>query len=95
MTDAYGDPVLARRLQRCLKQPHPVAAVAGVAAAGSVVASLGADLHADHEIGSISKDITGLLYAEALDRGEVHRTTTLGESHPLGAVPPRTSPLNP
>ena len=39
---------------------------------------------ADFEIGSISKGITGLLYADACARGEIGPDTTLGELLPLG-----------
>ena len=40
---------------------------------------LGADVGADYEIGSVSKALTGLLYQDAVDRGEVAPHTTLGE----------------
>ncbi|AXB42155.1 hypothetical protein [Amycolatopsis albispora] len=40
---------------------------------------MGAGLDADFEIGSVSKGITGLLYADSLERGEVTPSTTLGE----------------
>ena len=39
---------------------------------------------ADFEIGSISKGITGLLYADACERGEISPATPLGELLPLG-----------
>ena len=45
----------------------------------STRAALGAELTDDFEIGSISKAVTGLLYADALARGEVTRTSTLGQ----------------
>lgn len=51
------------------------------------VASRGSSLDADFEIASISKGITGLLYADALDRGEISPDTTLGELLPLGDAP--------
>ena len=38
----------------------------------------------DFEIGSISKGITGLLYADACGRGEISPATPLGELLPLG-----------
>ncbi|MDQ1057290.1 CubicO group peptidase (beta-lactamase class C family) [Arthrobacter globiformis] len=38
--------------------------------------SHGASLAADFEIGSVSKGITGLLYADALSRGELGPDTT-------------------
>lgn len=42
----------------------------------------------DFEIGSISKGVTGLLYVDAIERGEVSRSTRLGELLPLtgGAI---------
>lgn len=39
---------------------------------------------ADFEIGSISKGVTGLLYADACERGEISPDTLLGELLPLG-----------
>ena len=61
---------------------------AATVAPGEVrVASIGAARGADFEIGSISKGVTGLLYADALDRGEITPTTTLGDVLPLDGVP--------
>ena len=51
------------------------------------MASHGASLAADFEIGSVSKGITGLLYADALGRGELSPGTTLGQRLPLGDCP--------
>ena len=51
------------------------------------MASRGASLAADFEIGSVSKGVTGLLYADALSRGELSPGTTLGEQLPLGDCP--------
>ena len=51
------------------------------------MASHGASLAADFEIGSVSKGVTGLLYADALGRGELSPGTTLGERLPLGDCP--------
>lgn len=65
---------------------HPVAA-AVVSPGGTRIACAGAGLDADFEIGSISKGVTGLLYAEALARGEIEAGTTLGELLPLGDAP--------
>ena len=86
----HGDAVLAEKLQSGLGRRHPVAAAAtlnaatgqaGTVTAGEVtLASLGASLDADFEIGSVSKGITGLLYADALSRGELGPDTTLGEA---------------
>ncbi|MFE2557279.1 serine hydrolase domain-containing protein [Streptomyces sp. NPDC059352] len=58
------------------------------AAAGTTAGTVaGAELDADFEIGSISKGVTGLLYAEALARGEIEARTTLGDLLPLGDAP--------
>ncbi|MFC7850014.1 serine hydrolase domain-containing protein [Arthrobacter sp. NPDC057388] len=62
-------------------------AAATVSAGEVAVASRGAYLAADFEIGSVSKGITGLLYADALGRGEISPDTTLGERLPLGDCP--------
>jgi CubicO group peptidase (beta-lactamase class C family) len=51
------------------------------------VASLGAPLDADYEIGSVSKGITGLLNADACARGELGPDTTHGDVLPLGDCP--------
>lgn len=83
MTEVHGDRDLAVRLRTALGRRHDVAAVAAVSGEDSRVASLGTGLAADYEIGSISKAITGLLYAEALARGEVDASTTLGDLLPV------------
>ncbi|WP_395401922.1 serine hydrolase domain-containing protein [Arthrobacter sp. UC242_113] len=62
-------------------------AAATVSAGEVAVASRGASLAADFEIGSVSKGITGLLYADASGRGELGADTTLGERLPLGDCP--------
>ncbi|GAA1309898.1 serine hydrolase [Saccharothrix xinjiangensis] len=78
---------LAEELVARLGPRHRVAAVATVSSAGTSVASVGAPADADFEIGSISKGITGLLHADARERGEVGQSTTLGELLPLGGTP--------
>ena len=47
-------------------------------------ATIGAPLYGTFEIGSVSKPVTGLLYAEAVERGEIQPETTLGEIFDLG-----------
>ena len=54
---------------------------------GTVSVVRGAPADADFEIGSVSKGLTGLLYADALERGEVTPTTRLGELLELGESP--------
>src|SRR3954453_19642149 len=48
------------------------------------LAGFGAPLDADFEIGSASKGITGLLYSDALERGELAPVSTLGGLLALG-----------
>lgn len=83
MTGGHGDHALAERLRGLLGRRHQVVAGAAVAPGEVRVASIGASPDADFEIGSISKGVTGLLYADALDRGEITPSTTLGDLLPL------------
>ena len=78
---------LAEELVARLGPRHPVAAVATVSPGGTSVASVGVPADADFEIGSISKGITGLLYADARERGEIGLSTTLGDLLPLDGTP--------
>lgn len=84
---AHGDERLAARLRALLGPRHGVAAAAVAAPEGVTTACLGTGLDADFEIGSISKGITGLLYAEATARGEIGPDTVLGDLLPLGTAP--------
>jgi CubicO group peptidase (beta-lactamase class C family) len=83
VSKSWGDPALAEKARRLLGGRHPVAAVATVTRDGPVVAGWGADPGDDFEIGSISKGITGLIYRDAVERGVVRGSTTLGELLPL------------
>ncbi|MEU4835203.1 serine hydrolase domain-containing protein [Streptosporangium sp. NPDC023615] len=87
MTGPYGDERLAAKLREAVGDRHPVVAAATVSPRGTTVTSLGAPLGADFEIGSISKGVTGLLYADALARGEIGPESTLGDVLPLGDAP--------
>lgn len=75
-------------IERDLARKHPVVAVARIAPGGTSTAARGTTTAADLEIGSVSKGITGLLYADALDRGLVEPTTPLGALLPLDASAP-------
>jgi CubicO group peptidase (beta-lactamase class C family) len=77
------DPVLAAALRSRLSSRDPRFAVVTVSGGESALESIGVSVDADFEIGSISKGITGLLYADACDRGELGPATTLGELLPL------------
>lgn len=59
------------------------AAIAMVHGGVLEIASAGAPLDADYEIGSVSKGLTGLLYQDARQRGELDGGTTLGDLLPL------------
>lgn len=87
MTPIHGDVTLAARVGDLLGPRHRVVGAATVTSSGTTLASLGAGSEADFEIGSISKGVTGMLYVEALARGETKGSTTLGELLPLGDVP--------
>lgn len=84
MSGLRADPALAARLGSVLGNRHSRFAVATVAGGNVSVAAVGVPLDADFEIGSISKGITGLLYADACERGEISAGMTLGELLPLG-----------
>ena len=85
MTAGTSDATLTAHLQKRAGRRHPVIAAATVTSGEVAIASLGADPGADFEIGSISKGFTGLLYVDALERGEVGPRSTLGDFLPLGS----------
>lgn len=76
----------AHALAEKLAPTHGAVAVASVTSASTTVAVQGAPAEADFEIGSISKGVTGLLFADALARGEISTTTTLGDVLPLAGA---------
>jgi CubicO group peptidase (beta-lactamase class C family) len=78
---------LTERLATLVGDRHPVAAVAVVDRDGVRTAWRACEQDADFEIGSVTKGVTGLLYAEALAGGEVAASTRLGELLPLGGSP--------
>lgn len=85
--DASGDAALAELLRSRLGGRHPVAAVATVAGGLARTAVLGAPSQSRFEIGSISKGITGMLYVDAIERGELSPQSRLGEFLPLDGCP--------
>lgn len=76
--------MLEATLRTRLGARHPRFAAAAIAGGKTTVAFSGVARDSDFEIGSISKGITGLLYADACRRGEISPATTLGELLPLG-----------
>ncbi|MGY4857818.1 serine hydrolase domain-containing protein [Cryobacterium sp. AP23] len=84
MTADTSATTLAARLHERAGRRHRVIAAATVTSGQVATAALGADPDADFEIGSISKGFTGLLYVDALERGEIGAESTLGDFLPLG-----------
>jgi CubicO group peptidase (beta-lactamase class C family) len=87
VTGGQGGDVLAERVRALVGRRHHVVAAATVSPDEVCLARIGAARGADFEIGSISKGVTGLLYADALDRGEITPTTKLADLLPLAGTP--------
>lgn len=85
--ELYGDLNIAARTQRRVGRRTSAWCVAVVEPDGSRTASSTIPLDAEMEIGSLSKCFTGLLYADALERGSVRASTKLRELLPLEGCP--------
>jgi CubicO group peptidase (beta-lactamase class C family) len=70
---------LAERAGALLGAKHTTYVVALATPAGAEVDAMGTDVHADVELGSVSKGITGLLWRDSVDRGEVADEAVLGD----------------
>ena len=79
---------LADRVGAMLGPRHSSYVVALVTPAGAEVDAVRADDHADVELGSVSKGVTGFLWRDALARGEVAQDAVLGDHLD---VPPNVS----
>lgn len=80
-----GDAALAAAALEHLEDQRVYAlTVAEVSPEGVRTAAVGAPLEGTVEIGSITKGITGLIYADMVERGEVAPETRLGEVLDLG-----------
>ncbi|KGN30290.1 beta-lactamase [Knoellia sinensis KCTC 19936] len=82
---------MTARFAERLGSARPVAAAAVVTSRpeggfDTELAHVGPGADGDYEIGSISKGITGLLYADAMDRGEVAPDATLADHLPLAGT---------
>lgn len=75
------DADLATRLAKA-SAGYP-AALAVIRPDGTSIVAHRCTQDADFEIGSITKGVTGLLYVDALDRGEVRPDTALGDLLPI------------
>jgi CubicO group peptidase (beta-lactamase class C family) len=92
MTRLMGDADLAATIGKSLGGRPGAWAAASVDGEIRVCAS-DAGLHDDFEIGSVSKGITGLLYAEAIRREEIRANTRLDELLPVADAPIAAIPL--
>jgi CubicO group peptidase (beta-lactamase class C family) len=70
---------LAHRAGALLGRDHTTYVVALVTPADAEVGGEGADERADVELGSVSKGVTGLLWRDAVARGEVAEDAVLGD----------------
>ncbi|MBA4022880.1 MAG: serine hydrolase [Gordonia sp.] len=80
---ASGDTALAKELAELTGPDHPVVAAAVIDGDNVRVTTVGAELDDRFEIGSISKTVTGMLFAEAISRGEVQPETTASSLLPV------------
>jgi CubicO group peptidase (beta-lactamase class C family) len=80
---ASGDTALAKEIAELTGPDHPVVAAAVIDGDNVRVTAVGAELDDRFEIGSISKTVTGMLFAEAISRGEVQPDTTAGSLLPV------------
>lgn len=81
---------LAHRAGALLGSRHTTYVVALVTPEGPEVDAVGAGVHDDVELGSVSKGVTGLLWRDAVARGEVAEAAVLGDhlpvTGPIGAI---------
>ncbi|MCY7403019.1 MAG: beta-lactamase family protein [Nocardioides sp.] len=81
---------LLARAGELLGAKHTTYVVARVGPDGVETDARGTDVHGDVELGSVSKGVTGLLWHDALARGEVSADATLGDHleipGPIGRV---------
>jgi CubicO group peptidase (beta-lactamase class C family) len=78
-----GDASLAALARARLGSDTPAVAVACLTPRSTRTATIGVDPGTRFEIGSISKGLTGLLFADMVRRGEVKPTTTVAELLPM------------
>lgn len=82
-----GDAELLAAIRPTFSDPDDMVAVAVVDRDGVRTAFIGADEDTAFEIGSITKTFTGLLLAEAVERGEVDLDDAVGDYLDLGRSP--------
>jgi CubicO group peptidase (beta-lactamase class C family) len=82
-----GDAVLAARARPLLHGALDRVSIAVIDGSSVTYAHFGADEHTQYEIGSLTKTLTALLLADAIERGEVTAETKIGTLLPLGGAP--------
>lgn len=87
-TPVHGDEQLARDAVAGLPSTGVHAlSLAVVTPEGERTATVGVPLDGTFELGSITKGVTGMIYADMVERGEVRPETRIGELFDLGDVP--------
>jgi CubicO group peptidase (beta-lactamase class C family) len=86
-TTVTGSADLAARARPLLAGALDRVSIAVVDGSTVTYASFGANEETEYEIGSITKTFTGLLLADAIERGEVTAETKLGALLPLAGAP--------
>jgi CubicO group peptidase (beta-lactamase class C family) len=82
-----GDAALAARARPLLQGALDRVSIAVIDGSSVTYAHFGADEHTQYEIGSLTKTLTALLLADAIERGEVTAETKIGTLLPLGGAP--------
>lgn len=83
-TTSTGDAALATTVRELVGEDRKAVIAAVVTPDGTLTTTIGAADDTRFEIGSISKAFTGLLLADAIERGEVTATTRVGDLLDLG-----------
>jgi CubicO group peptidase (beta-lactamase class C family) len=86
-TTVTGDADLAARARPLLSGALDRVSIAVLDGTTVTYANFGAKQDTEYEIGSITKTFTGLLLADAIERGEVTADTRLGALLPLAGAP--------
>jgi CubicO group peptidase (beta-lactamase class C family) len=82
-----GDASLAARARPLLDGALDRVSLAVIDGSTVTYAGFGADEHTEYEIGSLTKTMTAMLLADAIERGEVTADTKIGALLPLGSTP--------
>ena len=83
-----GDAHLAARAGQHLGRRHDRSLAVAVTGGLARTAHVGLEAGADVEIGSVSKGVTGMLFADSRSRGETTDGTRGGGVGPVGGTPP-------